>query len=49
MHNSLTVDELRQQCAFYMREFGINEVDLISGSYSDMLMGLESASESKMI
>ena len=34
----LSLDELRQQCSFYMNQFGINDADLIPGSYSDMLL-----------
>lgn len=35
--------ELRQQCEFYMKEFGIRQEDLIDASYSDMLMQLKKA------
>lgn len=34
----LSQQELKEQCDFYMREFGINEDDLIEVSYSDMLL-----------
>lgn len=34
----LPLEELRQQCAFYMSELQIKEEDLISVSYSDMLI-----------
>lgn len=34
----LSVEDLREQCNFYMRAFRITEADLIAGSYSDMLM-----------
>lgn len=34
----LTKDQLKEQCDFYMREFGINNEDLIDVSYSDMLL-----------
>ncbi|MEP6746488.1 MAG: class IV adenylate cyclase [Bacteroidota bacterium] len=34
----LSVEELNEQCNFYMREFGIEEIDLINISYSDMLL-----------
>lgn len=37
MHGNLPVDALREQCAFYMREFGVNDDDLVASSYSDML------------
>lgn len=30
--------KLKEQCDFYMKEFGINKEDLIAESYSDMLM-----------
>jgi predicted adenylyl cyclase CyaB len=30
--------ELLDQCNFYLKEFGVKEVDLIAESYSDMLM-----------
>ena len=32
-----SIEELRAQCDYYMREFGIREQDLIKNSYSDML------------
>lgn len=38
MQNNLTIDELSEQCSFYMQEFAITEADLIPGSYSDMLL-----------
>ena len=34
----LSQKELKEQCDFYMREFGIEPEDLIEVSYSDMLM-----------
>ena len=34
----LTKEELQEQCNFYLKEFGIKQVDLIEGSYSDMLL-----------
>jgi predicted adenylyl cyclase CyaB len=34
----LTVEELDQQCRHYMLEFGITNEDLLSNSYSDMLL-----------
>ena len=34
----LSVDEQREQCRFYMQQFGINDEDLIAVSYSDMLV-----------
>lgn len=30
--------QLKEQCDFYMKEFGINEKDLIAVSYSDMIL-----------
>ncbi len=38
MNFDLSVEELREQCRFYMREFGVAEDHLVAGSYSDMLM-----------
>ena len=34
----LSEKELREQCEFYLREFGIKQEDLINVSYSDMLL-----------
>jgi adenylate cyclase, class 2 len=34
----LTQEQLKEQCDFYMREFGIKDADLIDVSYSDMLL-----------
>ena len=36
-----TEPELLEQCNFYLKEFGINEKDLIAESYSDMLMKIK--------
>lgn len=36
-----TETELREQCNFYLREFDINEKDLVAVSYSDMLLQKE--------
>lgn len=33
------VEKLKEQCKFYMEEFGIKEEDLLANSYSDMMMG----------
>jgi predicted adenylyl cyclase CyaB len=33
-----TQEELREQCDFYVKEFGIEEKDFIAGSYSDMML-----------
>lgn len=38
MKFDFSVDELREQCSFYMHEFGVTEDHLIPGSYSDMLL-----------
>ena len=35
-----TESELLDQCNFYLKEFGIKEEDLVSESYSDLLMKL---------
>jgi predicted adenylyl cyclase CyaB len=40
LSRDLPVEELREQCAFYMKEFGIGESDLVEGSYSDLVMEL---------
>ncbi|MEP6677266.1 MAG: class IV adenylate cyclase [Ferruginibacter sp.] len=32
-----TKEELLEQCRFYLKEFNINDLDLVEGSYSDML------------
>jgi adenylate cyclase, class 2 len=34
----LSQEQLKEQCDFYLKEFGIKEEDLIEGSYSDMLL-----------
>ncbi|HMU45973.1 MAG TPA: class IV adenylate cyclase [Chitinophagaceae bacterium] len=34
----LSVEELTAQCKFYLKEFGIQENDLLKESYSDMLL-----------
>lgn len=34
-------EELLSQCEYYLNEFGIKEIDLIAGSYSDMLTDLK--------
>lgn len=33
----LTKEQLREQCDFYVKEFGIRREDMIEGSYSDMV------------
>lgn len=35
----LSQEQLKEQCDFYVKEFGIKEEDLIEVSYSDMLLG----------
>jgi predicted adenylyl cyclase CyaB len=39
-HAAIPKEELRRQCEFYMTEFRIPERDLISVSYSDMLIAV---------
>ena len=34
----LSKEQLQQQCNFYLKEFGIEETDLIEVSYSDLLL-----------
>lgn len=34
----LSKEQLKEQCDFYVKEFGINQEDLIEVSYSDMLL-----------
>ena len=36
---NLSQEQLKEQCDFYVKEFGIKEEDLIEVSYSDMLLG----------
>jgi predicted adenylyl cyclase CyaB len=36
---ALPLQELKAQCDFYMKEFGVKKEDLIDVSYSDMLCG----------
>ncbi|MBL0334304.1 MAG: class IV adenylate cyclase [Chitinophagaceae bacterium] len=38
LHADVSADELREQCEFYIRELGISPEDLVSVSYSDMLL-----------
>ena len=35
-----TVEELLEQCNFYLKEFGVKEEELIADSYSDMLLNV---------
>lgn len=35
---NVSVEKLHEQCRFYMEEFGIREEDLLSNSYSDMVL-----------
>ena len=35
---SIGAEKLKQQCEFYMRLFGIEDVDLVDVSYSDMII-----------
>lgn len=39
----LIENELKEQCDFYMNEFGIRQEDLIEVSYSDMLLARKAA------
>jgi predicted adenylyl cyclase CyaB len=36
----LSKEELQQQCDFYLKEFKIEEKDLVEVSYSDMLLAI---------
>ncbi len=36
----LSGEQLKEQCSHYMKELGIQETDLISNSYSDMLISV---------
>ena len=38
LYDNISNEKLQQQCEFYLKEFGIKEKDLISFSYSDMLL-----------
>jgi len=38
LYADISKKELQKQCEFYLQEFGIEEEDLISVSYSDMLI-----------
>lgn len=40
LHGPVSKDDLQKQCNFYIKEFGINEGDLVSVSYSDMLLAM---------
>ena len=35
----LSMEQLKEQCDFYMQEFGIEPEDLVEVSYSDMVLG----------
>jgi predicted adenylyl cyclase CyaB len=41
----VSLEELHQQCDYYIKEFGIKDEDLIDKSYSDMLLELRLAKE----
>lgn len=45
MTADLSQEELKQQCDFYLKEFGITSEDLMEVSYSDMLLKKVMASE----
>ena len=34
----LSQEQLKEQCDYYIKEFGIKEKDMISNSYSDMML-----------
>jgi predicted adenylyl cyclase CyaB len=38
VYHNVTKEKLRQQCDFYMNEFGINNEDLIAVSYCDLML-----------
>ena len=38
LYSNIPKEELQKQCNFYLKEFGINDEDLIAISYSDMLL-----------
>ena len=38
LYSNITKEELQRQCNFYLKEFDINDEDLIAISYSDMLL-----------
>jgi predicted adenylyl cyclase CyaB len=40
LYADISKEELQKQCNFYLVELKINEEDLISVSYSDLLFGL---------
>lgn len=37
-NHRIQVEKLHEQCNFYMKEFGVEEKDLINCSYSDMIL-----------
>jgi predicted adenylyl cyclase CyaB len=41
LYADISKEKLQRQCEFYLEEFGIREEDLISFSYSDMLLALQ--------
>lgn len=36
---AMTKQQLKEQCDFYLEEFGVGELELVEVSYSDMLLG----------
>jgi predicted adenylyl cyclase CyaB len=41
LYANVSQEKLRDQCQFYLREFGIKDEDLVGGSYSDLLLAGE--------
>jgi len=41
LYADISKEKLQRQCEFYLEEFGVREKDLISFSYSDMLLALQ--------
>ena len=38
VHSDIPVERLHEQCNYYMKVFGIKDEDLVSDSYSDMML-----------
>ncbi|MGC4233299.1 MAG: class IV adenylate cyclase [Niabella sp.] len=41
-HEAFTIEELKSQCDHYFKFFGLTEQNVIDGSYSDLIIELES-------
>jgi predicted adenylyl cyclase CyaB len=41
LDGSIGKEKLQEQCSFYLQAFGIKEEDLLTSSYSDMLIGMQ--------